>query len=197
MTESVDAPLPNESSSSARPARSLDQLAAVCYAELLAIAKRERRRLHNAATLDTSAVLHEAFLRMVAQRQTAWEDRTQFLAAAAGAMRRVLVDHVRRRRAVKRGLGVHPITLDPALMPAIEREHALIDLDDALTELAGFAPRLASVVECRYFGGMTEVETAQALDVTERTVRRDWIKARGWLQRALSNAGPHTPCHAR
>jgi RNA polymerase sigma factor (TIGR02999 family) len=141
--------------------------------------------LKSASTLDTRAVLHEAFLRLVAQRQTTWADRAQFLASASGTMRRVLVDHVRRRHTQKRGLGRQTISLDEALAPATVRDETLVALDDALVELAGVAPRLAKVVECRYFGGMTEVETADALGVTERTVRRDWIKARGWLQGVL------------
>lgn len=178
-TEMAGAPPP---SGSGQP---LELLAAAYYPELLAIARRERRKLKNASTLDTRAILHEAFLRLVTQRRTRWEDRAQFLSSAAGMMRRVLVDHVRRRFAQKRGLGTQPITLDEALVPATVRDEALVALDDALVELAGIAPRLAKVVECRYFGGMTEVETAEALSVTERTVRRDWIKARGWLQGVL------------
>ncbi|MEP6763553.1 MAG: ECF-type sigma factor [Gemmatimonadaceae bacterium] len=167
------------------PSSALDSLATDCYAELLLIARRERLRLKNAATLDTRAVLHEAFLRLVTQRKTSWENRSHFLASAAGSMRRVLVDHVRKRHAEKRGLGQQPITLDEALAPAGSRDDSLVALDDALVELATLSPRLAKVVECRYFGGMTEVETAEALSVTERTVRRDWTKARGWLQGIL------------
>lgn len=164
----------------------LEQLATAYYPELLSIARRERRRLHNATTLDTRAVLHEAFLRLSSQHRTTWEDQPHFLAAASGMMRRVLVDHVRRRNADKRGSGRQPITLDEQLAPVNVRDDSLIALDEALIELAQFSPRLAKVVECRYFGGMTEIETATALDITERTVRRDWIKARGWLQCVLS-----------
>lgn len=165
-------------------ARPLDALAAAYYPELLVIARRERRRLGRAATLDTRAVLHEAFLRLVDQRRADWDDRARFLAAAAGTMRRVLVDHVRRRHAEKRGLGRQPITLDDGVAVRAHDDE-LVALDDAMRELASFAPRLARVVECRYFGGMTDAETAQALDITERTVRRDWTKARGWLQCVL------------
>ncbi len=164
----------------------LDLLASANYPELLAIARRELHKLRDAATLDTRAVLHEAFLRLVTQRQTSWQDRPHFLAAAAATMRRVLVDHVRRRHANKRDHGRRPITLDEQLAPINIRDDSLVALDDALLELAQFSPRLAKVVECRYFGGMTEVETAEALSITERTVRRDWIKARGWLQCVLT-----------
>lgn len=164
----------------------LELLATANYPELLAIARRELHKLRDAATLDTRAVLHEAFLRLVAQRQTSWDDRPHFLAAAAATMRRVLVDHVRRRHANKRDHGRRPITLDEQLAPINVRDDSLVALDDALIELAQYSARLAKVVECRYFGGMTEVETAEALSITERTVRRDWIKARGWLQCVLT-----------
>ena len=173
-------------SDASRDAMPLDLLATANYPELLAIARRELHKLRDAATLDTRAVLHEAFLRLVSQRQTSWEDRPHFLAAAAATMRRVLVDHVRRRHANKRDHGRRPITLDEQIAPMNVRDDSLVALDDALVELAQLSPRLAKVVECRYFGGMTEVETAEALSITERTVRRDWIKARGWLQCVLT-----------
>jgi RNA polymerase sigma factor (TIGR02999 family) len=178
-----DADAPQVAASESLP---LDFLATANYPELLAIARRELHRLRNAATLDTRAVLHEAFLRLVNQRQQSWEDRPHFLAAAASMMRRVLVDHVRRRYADKRDHGRRPITLDEQLAPINLRDDSLAALDDALTALAQFSPRLAKVVECRYFGGMTEAETAAALSINERTVRRDWIKARGWLQCVLT-----------
>ena len=177
---------PNDDIPPASPQPALAALVAAHYDELLHIARRERRRMAD-ATLDTGAVLHEAFLRLADQRQLGWADRPHFLAAASGTMRRVLVDHVRRRRAVKRGGAVGPITLSDEVGRVDTRDEAIIALDDALTRLGEFAPRLARVVECRYFGGMTEVETAGALGVTERTVRRDWIKARGWLQSVLAD----------
>ena len=167
------------------PGEPLDRLTDAHYAELLAIARRTRRRLGDAATLDTRALLHETFLRLAEQRQTRWEDRPHFLAAAAGMMRRVLIDHVRRRRAVKRGGARRPVTLDEHLGVIDTRDDSLLALDDALDRLAAHAPRLARVVEFRYFAGMTEAETAAVLGVTERTVRRDWTKARGWLHAAL------------
>jgi RNA polymerase sigma factor (TIGR02999 family) len=163
----------------------LDRLTARCYAELLVIARRERRRTADVATLDTRAVLHEAFLRLADQRQVRWEDRTRFLAAAAGTMRRVLLDHVRRRRAAKRRAEWRPLTLDDAVGGVALPDEELLALDEALVQLAAWAPRLAQVVECRYFAGMTEAEIAAALDVAERTVRRDWVKARGWLRAVL------------
>lgn len=166
----------------------MQRLAAAYYPALLAIARRELSRMGPAATLDTRAVLHEAFLRLVTQRRSEWSDQPQFLAAACGMMRRVLVDHVRRRRAHKRGHGEPSLALHASMALATDRDEQLVSLDEALGTLAAVAPRLAQVVECRYFGGLTEAETAQALAVTERTVRRDWVKARGWLQVVLTNS---------
>ncbi|MDF1505980.1 ECF-type sigma factor [Roseisolibacter sp. H3M3-2] len=175
----------------ARPGKgdgSLDALVAAHYPELLAIARRERRRAAGGATLDTGAILHEAFLRLARRREARWEDRPHFLAAASGTMRHVLVDHVRRRRAAKRGGTRVAVTLGDDVGVVDARDDALLALDEALDRLGAVAPRLARVVECRYFGGLTEVETAEALGVTERTVRRDWIKARGWLRASLDGA---------
>jgi RNA polymerase sigma factor (TIGR02999 family) len=103
-------------------------------------------------------------------------------------MRRILIDHARERNAVRRGGGQRPVTLDEALIPVDLTTESLVALDDALEELAQLNPRLARVVECRFFGGMTEDETGEALGVTSRTVRNDWVKARGWLRQALAAA---------
>ncbi len=168
--------------------RAIDNLATLCYEELQAIARRERRNAMDVATLDTSAVVHEAFLRLVSQRQLANADRLQFLAAAAVTMRRVIIDYVRRKRAEKRGGEVMPVTLDGAPGVVELRDEALLALDEALERLAVVDPRLVRVVEYRYFCGMTEEETAEALGVTARTVRRDWVKARGWLYAELGGA---------
>jgi RNA polymerase sigma factor (TIGR02999 family) len=114
-----------------------------------------------------------------------WQGRIHFLSMASRAMRRVLIDHARQHRALRRGGAVRPVTLDEAVVASDVRAEELLALNDALEQLGSLNPRLVSVVECRYFGGMTEEETAQALTVTSRTVRRDWIKARGWLRQAL------------
>lgn len=164
----------------------LDQLATACYAELEQIARRERRTLAHLATLDTGMLVHEAFLRLAQQRRLDTGDRSAFLAAAAGTIRRVVIDHVRRRRAQKRGGDAAPITLDERQGVVELRDDALVALDEALSELQAIEPRLARVVECRFFVGMTEEETAEALGVTSRTVRRDWVKAKGWLYAALT-----------
>lgn len=165
----------------------IDDLASSCYEELLAIAHRERRHASDLATLDTSALVHEAFLRLRTQQLLIAADRRSFLAAAAVTMRRVIVDYARRQRAVKRGGGQRPFTLDTAPGLVEVREDLLLELDEALNQLAGIEPRLVKVVECRYFCGMTDDETADVLGVTTRTVRRDWVKARGWLYAALGN----------
>ncbi len=166
----------------------LDDLADHCYAELLVIARRARRRARDVATLDTHALLHETFLRLTEQRQTGWADRPHFLAAAACTMRRVLIDYIRRRRTAKRGGATVAVTFDDEVAAPAARDDALLALDEALGRLAALAPRLAQVVEQRYFAGMTEAETAAVLGVSERTVRRDWIKARGWLLAQISEA---------
>ena len=156
--------------------RAIDALASLCYEELQAIARRERRYAQDLATLDTSAVVHEAFLRLVSQRQLAEADRVQFLAAAAVTMRRVIIDYARRQKAEKRGGSAVPLSLDTA--PGIvetPRRHAA-GLDEALERLSAVEPDW-----CRSWNavlhGMTE-ETAEVLGVTARTVRRDWVSAR-------------------
>lgn len=129
--------------------------------------------------------MHEAYRRLVDQTRVQWVNRAQFFAVAARLMRRVLLDHARRLGAAKRGGGWKRMELESAEIAVEERAAELIALDDALEKLAELNPRLSQVVECRFFGGMTEEETAAALGVTDRTVRRDWIKAKGYLHQAL------------
>ncbi|WP_310572108.1 ECF-type sigma factor [Gemmatimonas sp.] len=175
----------HEADTSPHSAQAIRVLAERCYDDLRDLAHRERRRNADLHTLDTSSLVHEAFLRLITQRQLASADRPQFLAAAAVTIRRVIIDHVRALRAEKRGGGFHPITLDGPLGVVEMREDMLLALDEALEQLSRVYPRLVRVVECRYFSGMTEEDTAEALGVTARTVRRDWVKARGWLHMAL------------
>lgn len=167
--------------------RAIDDLASCCYEELLAIAHRERRDATDLATLDTGALVHEAFIRLRTQHGLAEADRLAFLAAAAVTMRRVIIDYARRHRADKRGGGVRPVTLEAQPGIVEVRDDLLLALDEALEQLGRIEPRLVRVVECRYFCGMTEEETAEVLGVTSRTVRRDWVKARGWLYAALGH----------
>ena len=160
-----------------------DRLFPAVYEELRGIAHRQLRRERPDHTLGTTALVHEAYFKLVDQTRAQWEDRAHFFAVAASAMRRILVGYARRHRAVKRS--GKQVTLDDATLIADERADTLLALDEALAQLADVDERLARVVECRFFGGLTEEETAEALGVTARTVRRDWVKAKGWLYQAL------------
>ena len=164
----------------------LDALIASVYSELRAIAHRHLSHDRDAATLATTALVHETYLKLVDQSRTTWHDRAHFLALAAVAMRHILTDHARARVALKRGGDARPITLDEASIALAEPPAALLMLDDALDELAIVDARMARVVECRFFAGLTHDEIAAALGVTVRTVDRDWIKARTWLRELLS-----------
>lgn len=160
----------------------LDDLLPVLYEDLRRIARREIGREHAPPTLNATDLVHEAYLRLAASRPEA-ADRAHMLALASRVMRQVLVDRARRRRADKRGGGAERVTLSGLPVAAGELDEAeLLALDDALAQLE---PRQRQVVECRFFGGMSEAEIAEALGVTERTVRRDWVKARAWLYRDL------------
>jgi RNA polymerase sigma factor (TIGR02999 family) len=160
-----------------------DRVLPLVYVELRRAAHRQLNARRN-DTLNTTALVHEAYLRLKDNERANWEDRDWFLGVAAVAMRRILVDRARRRAAEKRGGQYQFVSLDDDATVRQQAE-SLIDLDGALEQLAAFDERLVRVVECRFFGGLTESETARALGVTERTVRRDWVKARGLLLRAL------------
>jgi RNA polymerase sigma factor (TIGR02999 family) len=153
---------------------------------------RLRRIAHHALqgerpdhTLGTTGLVHEAYLKLVDQTRIQYHDRAHFFAIAARAMRQILVDYARRHRAGKRG-GGRPADLDVEAIALDQRAETLLALDEALDRLARLDPRLGQVVECRFFGGLSEGETAEVVGVTERTVRRDWIKAKGWLRQELS-----------
>ena len=169
--------------------RPMDQLLPLVYDELRRMAHRQLGRERAGHTLSTTALVHEAYLRLVDQTRARWVDRAHFFAVAAGVMRRILVDYARRYRAAKRGGDAQHVDLDLAGVSLDERSERLIDLDEALGRLAELNPRLSQVVEYRFFGGMTEEETAEALGVTDRTVRRDWIKAKAWLSREMTEGG--------
>lgn len=162
------------------------------YDELRRMARRALDGEQTGHTLDTTALVHEAYLRLVDSARVPWEDRSRFLAVAATAMRHILIDYARRRRAQKRGKAPVAVDLDKVQLSADDSVEALVVLDDALTRLAALSPRLVQVVECRFFIGMTEEETATALGVTARTVRRDWLKAKGWLAVVMSGQPPDT-----
>jgi RNA polymerase sigma factor (TIGR02999 family) len=167
----------------------LDGLVPQLYDELRAIAHRQlmagRGGFQGDRTLSTTALVNEAYLKLAGSSQIAWADRPHFLATAALAMRQILVDRARARFSAKRGGGRVNVTLDEQAIAMLDEPEVLLEIDDALTRLASASPRLARVVECRFYGGMSEDEIAAALGVTVRTVQRDWVKARMLLRRAL------------
>ena len=166
----------------------LDRLFPLVYQELCRLAHRQLGQEVSGHTLSTTALVHEAYLRLVGQTGAPWQDRAYFFAVAATAMRRILVDHARRHRAVRRGGADRTrVELDDVDIAVTERAAEIVALDDALERLAGLDPRQAKVVECRYFAGLTEAETAEALGISVRTVAREWLTAKGWLYRELQH----------
>jgi RNA polymerase sigma factor (TIGR02999 family) len=165
----------------------LDQVVALTYQELRTIAHRRLTGRGGGGTLSTTALVHEAYLKLVDQSRAGWQDRAHFLALASLAMRHVLVDRARERRALKRGGTRRQITLDDDALATEEQPEVLLQLNDALDRLSAVEPRLARVLECRFFGGLTEQETGEALGLTTRTVQRDWVKARVLLRRVLES----------
>lgn len=186
----------------------LSDLMPLMYEQLRRLAERHLRRERPGHTLPPTALVHEAFLRLVDQKHVQWQNRSHFIGVASHLMRRILVDHARARRAAKRGGGLPDIGLDQTLtaleladfdrgadalnlLDALARAETNIDLptiDDALHRLEQLDAQQARVVELRFFGGLTIVETAQVLDVSEATVKRDWAMARAWLRRELESS---------
>lgn len=166
-----------------------DRVFAAVYDELRRIARSHLRSRSPDQTLETTALIHEAYLRMVDQTQATWVDRAHFFGYASRAMRTILVDHARRRTTHKRGGWQFHFPLDEQQIPEASQGEFVVALDEALERLSTLSERQARTVECRFFGGMTEEETAAALEVSDRTVRRDWLKARAWLLVELSEAG--------
>jgi RNA polymerase sigma factor (TIGR02999 family) len=164
----------------------LDRLFPVLYDRLHDIAHAHLGAGRGSPTVSTTALVHEAYVKLVDAQRVEWQDREHFLSLASRAMRQILIDYARRHAAAKRGGDLQRIDLDAAQIAVLERADTLVALDDALHRLSGVSPRLAEVVEHRFFGGLTEEETARVLGLTDRTVRRDWIKARGWLQMELA-----------
>lgn len=162
-----------------------DELFPLVYEGLRRIAHRHIAKEQSGHTLDTTALVHEAYLKLVDQTRVEWTDRAHFFGVAANAMRRILVDYARRYRAEKRGGTARRVSLTDSMLVTEARADTLLALDEALTELARIDERLSRIVECRFFAGLTEEETAEVVGVTARTVRRDWIKAKGWLHSAL------------
>ena len=167
----------------------LSHVLPLVYDTLLDMARRARHQHGDIATVDTSGLVHEAYLRLVDQSRLSWENRGHFLAVYSLAMRSVLVDMARRRSARKRGGDRKRVTLDDSALLVEEQADEILAIHEALHELARRSPRLARTVECRFFAGLSEAETARALDVSERTVRRDWIKAKAMLYDLLNPDG--------
>jgi RNA polymerase sigma factor (TIGR02999 family) len=166
-------------------AGAFDRLLPLVYDDLRRVARSQLRRLRAGETLDTTGLVHEAYLRLVDQTRAPWQNRGHFFAVSAMAMRQILIDHARERSRLKRGGGLQRAELDDAALAVAADAERLLDLDRALDGLQAADPRLARTVECRYFAGLSEQETADALGVSLRTAQRDWLKARAWLRAAL------------
>jgi len=167
-----------------------DRLVEVAYGELARLARRQLRRAPGRATLETGTLIHEAYLRLAGESGLELREREHFFAVMARAMRFVVVDHARRRGAAKRGGPVDPATLSTGLPGAEAEPELVLAVHDAIERLDGFAPRLARIVECRFFAGLSDAEIAGALDLSVRTVQREWLRARAWLQKSLAETSP-------
>ena len=181
MTDPATTPLPDEP---ARLQQTAAQLVPLFYADLRRLARRVRYEARASETLQTTALIHEVYLKL--RSVSSWNDRQHFMRAAAMAMRQVLVDDVRSRLAQRRGSGATHLPLDAAAeVAADDVDERVLEIDEALERLNLLNPRLSQTVECRYFAGYNESETAEALGVSVATVQRDWAKARAWLHREL------------
>lgn len=163
----------------------LDQLSQQVYEELRRMARRYMRGERHTNTLQTTALVHEVYLRLVDVTKVEWQQRAQFFAIAAQMMRRILVDAARARASHKRGRAAVRVNFDETALISPEPDRSVVALDDALSAFADVAPRQAKVVELRYFGGLQEEEIGEVLKISARTVRRDWDFARAWLVREL------------
>ena len=169
----------------------LNRLVTLLEGELRRIAHHYMRAENGGHTLQTTALVNEAYLKLIDQAQVDWQNRAQFLGIAAKLIRQILVDHARTSRRRKRGGGERLLALDGGFVLPSAKPDALVALDDALCDLARFDPRKAQVVELRYFGGLTAEETAEALGVHPNTVLREWSLAKSWLKHELRASGAH------
>ena len=156
------------------------------YEELHRLAQHQLQREPDGHTLSPTALVHEAYMRLIDYSRMQWTGRAHFMAVAATAMRRILVDHARSHRSVKRGGTLRRVPLESVELGTEDRAELLIAVDDALGKLKEVDGRQARIVECRFFGGMTEEETAEALGIGLRTAKRDWAKAKSWLHREIA-----------
>jgi RNA polymerase sigma factor (TIGR02999 family) len=162
------------------------RLMPLVYEELRRLARQYLQRERPDHTLQATGLVHEAYLRLVDQSTTTWQNRAHFFGVAAQIMRRILVDYARSHRAEKRGGGWDKLVFDDALAPSAERSIDLVALDDALKDLLAFDPRQSQIVELRFFGGLTNEEIGEVLDVSPRTVKREWRMAKAWLRREIT-----------
>jgi RNA polymerase sigma factor (TIGR02999 family) len=166
--------------------RALDELLPLVYDELRHLANAYLKRERDGHTLQSTALVHEAFLRLVNQHDVQWQGRAHFFGIAAQMIRRILVDHARAQRAAKRGAGAVRLELDEALAVAQQRDLDLIALDDALERLAAMDERQSRIVELRFFAGLSVEDTAEVLGISTATVKREWSSARAWLFREVA-----------
>ena len=162
-----------------------ERVVSLLYNDLRQVAHRQLGRLRFGHTLDTTVLVHEAYLKLNDGQKIESTDRAHFLAILGCAMRQIIIDYARQRSALKRGGDLARVTFDESEIAVSQDVDQLIALDDALTRLGELDRRLVRIVECRFYAGMTEKETADALEVSKSTVQRDWIRARAWLRRAL------------
>ena len=163
----------------------LNRLFPIIYQKLRSIAHRELNRLRPGDTIDTIALVHEAFIKLMDQSKAEYQDRIHFFSVAATAMRQILLNYARKKMTQRRGGDMKKVKLDTDLTPSEEQAEILISLDESLTRLKSEDERQHQIVELRFFGGMTEVEIGDLLGITERTVRRDWVKAKAYLANEL------------
>jgi RNA polymerase sigma factor (TIGR02999 family) len=172
--------------------QALEKLTPLVYDELRRLAGRYLRRERPGHTLQSTALVHEAYLRLIGQSSVRWQNRAHFFGIAAGMIRRILVDYARARGAEKRGAAVEKLSLDDAVVLPSGRDLDLVALDDALEDLARMDARQARVVELRFFAGLTLEETAEVLQMSLATAKRDWVSAKAWLSRELlRHSSPH------
>lgn len=169
-------------------ADAFERLIEIVYPQLYRSAKRQLARQSSETSLDATSLVNETYIRLVQETGVDWKDRSHFHAISALTMRRILVDQARRRMAEKRGSGQRPVTLDAQHLSMASNAELILAVDEALRDLEAFNQRLARVVECRYFAGLTGEEAAAALDVSMRTVERDWLRARAWLADKLEQS---------
>jgi RNA polymerase sigma-70 factor (ECF subfamily) len=171
--------------------QAVDELAPLIYDELRRLASACMRRERPGHTLQATALVHEAYLRLLGQRDVVWHDRAHFFAVSATLMRRVLLDHARKRQAAKRGSAAHKATLDEALLISEDHLDDVLAMDECLNRLAAFDPKQARLVELRFFAGLNVDETATVMNISTASVKREWASAKAWLHREMTGNTAH------